>query len=55
MQPEMGSAYVIKYQLGHFKHAHPLFAVQHFLEFVVGLNEGFVGGVLQVVTANVIP
>ena len=42
-------------ELGHFEHAHPVFSVEDVFELVVGVNEGLVLLVLQVVAADVLP
>ena len=46
---------VVENQFGHFEHANPVFAIEHFLELVVRLDERFVGGVLQIMAPDIIP
>ena len=47
--------HMIEDQLRHLKHADSIFAVQNFLQFVVGFDESLVVRILQIVTANIIP
>jgi hypothetical protein len=46
---------MIEDQFGHFEHADSLFAIENFAQFVVCPDEGFIFGVLQIVSADVIP
>lgn len=41
-----GLTYVPEDQLGHLEHAHPVFAIKHFLKLFIGADERFVLRVL---------
>ena len=56
-EPEIDRLFtdVIEHELGHLKHCDLLAPVKDLLQLVIRINLGFVRGILEVVTADVIP
>ena len=56
-EPEMDRLFVhvIEHELGHLKHRDLVASIEHLLQLVIRIDLGLVRGILEVVTADVIP
>ena len=49
------SLQAVRYEFSHLEHADSVFAIEDGSQFVVGLNEGLIFGILEAMSANVLP